>query len=76
MRNKLEGFTNQHLIKLNKQALKKSKKLPKLLDFLLSIDKLLPAEDFFKKAGLDLFPTLFKLTFYGFDFSVSNETGN
>ena len=38
------------------------------------IDEHLPDEDFFKNTGLELFPTLFKLTFFEQDYSVVNST--
>lgn len=71
---KIENFTNKHLVKLNNQALKDEAKLTNLLNFLLMIDEHLPDEDFFKNTGLELFPTLFKLTFFEQDYSVVNST--
>ena len=63
LRNKLESFINKHLVKLNNKALKDLSKLPGLLSFLLLIDEMLPLEDFFGNASLEIFPTIFKLTF-------------
>jgi len=36
------------------------------------IDGHLPNEDFYGNASLEIFPTIFKLTFYGEDHSVIN----
>ena len=72
IRNKLESFINKHLVKLNNKALKEPSKLQGLLSFLLLVDEKLPLEDFFGSASLDIFPTIFKLTFYGEDHSVIN----
>jgi len=72
MRNKLESFINKHLVKLNNKAQKDLSKLQGLLNFLLLVDEKLPLEDFFGNASLDIFPTIFKLTFYGEDHSVIN----
>lgn len=72
MRVKLENFMTKHLVKLNKEAAKDKARQSKLLEFLLTIDENIPESDFFKNAGLDLFPTFFKLTFYNKDNSVVN----
>ena len=72
LRNKLESYINKHLIKLNEKALKNKAKLADLLSFLIILDDQIPSEDFFAKATLDVFPTIFKLTFYGEDHSVTN----
>lgn len=72
IRNKLESFINKRLVKLNDKALKDNQKLIALLQFLQIIDKELPVEDFFPNSSLDIFPTIFKLTFYGEDHSVFN----
>ena len=76
LRSKLETFMIKHVVKVNKAAIKELAKLPELVDFLLKIDEHIPAEDFFKHTGLDLFPTLFKLTFYGHTNSVVNSSLN
>jgi hypothetical protein len=73
MRLKIESFSNKHLIKLNKAAIKDKAKLADLITFLLMMDEHVPEVDFFQNAGLDLFPTLFKLTFYNEDNSVINS---
>ena len=73
MRLKLESFINKHLVKLNKAAAKDPSKQSLLLSFLVDIDREIPETDFFQKAGLDLFPTVFKLTFYHKDNSIVNN---
>ena len=73
IRNKLETFINKQLVKVNKAATKDPVKLSDLLDLLIIIDTHLPFEDFFKHAGLDIFPIVFKLTFYNNDHSVVNS---
>jgi len=67
IRNKLETFINKQLVKVNKAATKDQAKLGDLLDLLIIIDTHLPFEDFFNHAGLDIFPIVFKLTFYNND---------
>ena len=59
IRNKLETFINKQLVKVNKAALKDQAKLTDLLELLIIIDTHLPFEDFFKYAGLDIFPIVF-----------------
>jgi hypothetical protein len=73
IRNKLETFINKQLVKVNKAATKDQAKLSVLLELLIIIDTHLPFEDFFKHAGLDIFPIVFKLTFYNNDHSVVNS---
>lgn len=59
-------------MKVNKAAGKDPKKLNDLLELLIIIDSRLPFEDFLRNAGLDIFPTVFKLTFYNNDHAVVN----
>ncbi len=73
IRNKLETFINKQLVKVNKAATKDQAKLSDLLELLIIIDTHLPFEDFFKHAGLEIFPIVFKLTFYNNDHSVVNS---
>lgn len=66
---------DKRLKKLNKSAASNPAKLQKLIDFLFLLDSQLPYKDFFgKDSGLDLFPTLFKLTFYEQEYAVSNHS--
>jgi hypothetical protein len=50
------------------------KGLSGLIDFLLAIDKDVPAEDFFSTHGEELFNIIFKLTFYNDEhFAIANS---
>lgn len=42
----------------------------------MTLDRDLPSEDFFSKAGLEIFPTIFKLTFYFQEYAVTNHILN
>ena len=50
-------------------------RIEKLFDFLMTVDRDLPWEDFFGEHGIDLFVLFFKLTFYekGIKYSVYNN---
>eukprot|EP00347_Sterkiella_histriomuscorum_P018080 403346866 len=77
LRNKLESYLNKRLIKLNKAAQKNAQKLVKILDFIMLLDRDLPYQDFFTNIdGLEVFPTIFKLTFYGQEYAVTNHVFN
>lgn len=65
---------NKRIVSLNKKASKDVRKLEKLVEFLTIVDKDLPYEDFLKHSGLELFPILFKLTFYEKENSVFNHS--
>ena len=69
----METFINKYLVKVNKAATKDPAKLNDLLELLIIIDTHLPYEDFFRHAGLDIFPIVFKLTFYNNDYSIVNS---
>ncbi|CDW80555.1 UNKNOWN [Stylonychia lemnae] len=73
LRQKLESYMNKRLVKLSKSSAKKPEKLQKIIDFLTMIDRDLPYQDFFKNTGLEVFPTIFKLTYYEQEYAVIND---
>ena len=72
---KVEEYIRKGIVDLTDS--KKKESIPQLLEFLMLVDRDLPAEVFFKGYGQELFAIFFKVTYYDLqtEYSVNNIQG-